>query len=837
MNFIDLQTPPQITMEIGYNPYLVILSIIFAVVAAFSAFGTSERVRASSTNLEKTFWIMFGAIALGSGIWAMHLIGFLALIIPIPVSFDIKITLLSIVPAIFASSVVLWQMNQSSYTPLKLLCCGILLGVSIGFMHYIGMESMVLNASMLHSWPIFIISIIVAISLATIALRLHFNAPNYNKYQFINKKKIVSTIIMGFAVAGMHYIAMQSVTFVPATIADHYISGVNPTVLVTIISLVVLLLLAFALIIPHLVRYKQMVLTLRNNDQNLKIAAIAFQTHEGIMVTDKNAEIIRVNEAFTRITGYEETEVIGKTPRLLKSEKHDAQFYKNIWDSVLVDGKWSGEIWNRRKNGKVYPEWQVITAVKDEDGEITHYISSFSDITELKLAEQEIENLVFYDPLTELPNRRLLKERLEHELKIARRYQRAGILFFLDLDRFKHINDSLGHSVGDKLLIETADRLKTILRDTDTAVRIGGDEFIILANAQDGIHSDIIEQSRVIAEKVIDTINMAYLIDSHELYISASIGITLYTGMDETVEILLKRADTAMYQAKEAGRNTYRFYQHSMQKVADERIKIERSLRLAVAKKELSIHYQPQFSSKNEIIGAEALIRWNNPELGMVSPVDFIPLAEDTGLIVAIGKWVIETVCEQIIQWERLNIHIPHVAINISAKQFHQPDFVSILINTLSEKKIDPERVMLEITESVFIGCFEDVKDKMNVLKKSGFSFSIDDFGTGYSSLTYLKRLPFDQLKIDQTFIRGLINHPGDEAIVKAIIVMAKGLKLSLIAEGVETGRHLTHLSRHGCHIYQGYYFSQPLSPLMFSEYVKQHSYTVDQIANLQSRF
>lgn len=836
MNFINPQHPPPVTLEIGYNSYLVVLSIVIAVLAAFSAFASSERVRASSSHLEKTFWILFGAIALGSGIWAMHLIGLLALVIPIQRSFDIKMNLLSMIPAIFTSSIVLWQMSQS-FSQKKILWCSILLGVSMGFMHYIGMMSMALNARLFHSRPIFLLSIIVAITFATIALTLYFKTPNQKNYQFISKKQINSAILMGLAVFGMHYIAMQAVIFVPATNMEHNITEVNPIVLSIIISFLVLVFLAFALIIPHMLRFKQMAIALQDNDENLKIAAIAFQTHEGIMITDKNSGIVRVNEAFTRITGYEEEEVIGKTPNLLKSKKHDAQFYKNIWDSVIADGKWNGEIWNQRKNGKVYPEWQTITAVKDETGVTTHYISTFSDITKLKQAEKEIENLVFYDPLTELPNRRLLQERLEHELKIARRYQRAGIVFFLDLDQFKHINDSLGHSVGDKLLVETADRLKSLLRDTDTAVRLGGDEFVILANAQDGIHSDIIEQSRVIAEKILNTINMAYLIDSHELFISASIGITLYTGLDETVEILLKRADTAMYQAKDAGRNTYRFYQHSMQKTADKRLKMERSLRMAIEKDELSLHYQPQFSSKNEIIAAEALIRWNNPDLGMISPAEFIPLAEETGLIIPIGKWVIETVCEQIVQWEKLDIHIPHVAINISAKQFHQADFVSILIQTLFEKEIDPERVMLEITESVFLGSFDDVKDKMNVLKKSGFSFSIDDFGTGYSSLTYLKRLPFDQLKIDQTFIRGLINHPGDEAIVKAIIVMAKGMKLSLIAEGVETGRHLTHLSRHGCHIYQGYYFSQPLSASMFCEYVKQHSYTVEQIANLQSRF
>ena len=835
MKFIDPQIPLPVTLEVGYNSNLVVLSIFIAVLAAFSAFATSERVRASTTTIGKMFWVMFGAVALGGGIWTMHFIGLLALDFPIPVSFDIKATLLSIVPIVSASAIVLWQMNQF-YSRKKLLFCAVLLGASMVFMQYIGVMGMELNARMLYSRVLINLSLVLSIILSIASFRLYFKNPKQNNYHFFNKRQIISSMFMGLAAVSMHYIGMQAIIFVPATITDHFITGVNSTILSIVISLVVLVFLAFALFTPYMLRFKQMALALQENDKDLAISAIAFQTHEGIMITDKNSKIIRVNEAFTRITGYAESDVIGKTPKLLKSDKHVEQFYKDIKNAVNEDGKWNGEIWNRQKNGKVYPEWRTITAVKDKNEVITHYISTFSDITKLKQAEKEIENLVFYDPLTALPNRRLLQERLEHELKIARRYQRAGILFFLDLDRFKHINDSLGHSVGDKLLIETADRLKTLLRDTDTAVRLGGDEFVILANAQDGIHSDIIDQSRVIAEKILNIISTAYLIDTHELYISASIGITLYTGLDETVEILLQRADTAMYQAKNAGRNTYCFYQNSMQKTADKRLKMERSLRDAIEKGELSLHFQPQFSSKNKIVAAEALLRWDSSELGMISPMDFIPLAEETGLIIPIGKWVVETVCEQIIQWEKLDIHIPHVAINISAKQFHHADFVFILIQTLIEKEIDPERIMLEMTENVFLESFEDVKDKMDVLKKSGFSFSIDDFGTGYSSLTYLKRLSFDQLKIDQTLIRGLINHPGDEAIIRAIIVMAKGLKLNVVAEGVETGRHLTHLSRHGCHHYQGYYFSQPLSASMFCEYVKQHSYTVEQIANLQSR-
>jgi len=821
VNFIDPKLLPLTILDKSYNPYLVALSIIIAIISAFTSFGSLERIQASQGRLQQTLWVIFGAVSMGIGIWSMHFIGSLALILPISVSYNLNITLLSVIPAILASTVVLWLMDQTEFNLKRLLFCGVLLGSGIGTMHYTGMAAMELNASMIYLESIFILSIVVAIILATIALKINFEATHIDKYQFINIKQSISALVMGGAVSGMHYTAMQAVIFIPVENLNSFSKSINASVLSGIIAVVVLLLLVVALLVPHMLRFKQIVNTLQKNEEDLKIAAIAFQTHEAILVTDADSKIIRINKAFTRIMGYSESDVLGKTPKILSSGKQDHFFYKNFWNTIINEGKWSGEIWNRRKNGEIFPEWQTVTAVKDKQDKITHYISFFSDITEFKLAEKEIEKLAFYDPLTDLPNRRLLHERLEHELNIAKRYQRAGILFFLDLDHFKHINDSLGHSVGDQLLIQTAKRLQTLLRETDTAVRIGGDEFIILVSAQDGIHLDLLEQSSIIAEKIIDAINTPYLIGEHELFISTSIGITLYSGIDETVEILLKRADTAMYQAKDAGRNTFRFYQQSMQEAADSRLLIEKNLRVAISKNEICLHYQPQLSDDNKLIGAEALIRWQHPELGMISPIEFIPIAEETGLIIPIGKWIVETVCKQINSWDNQELHIPHIAINISAKQFHQADFVSMLVHTVFEHNIKPGRVMLEITEGVFLGNLEEAVDKMKALKQSGFTFAIDDFGTGYSSLTYLKRLPFDQLKIDQSFVRGLINNTTDAAIVKAIIVMAKSMNLNLIAEGVETEEHLSYLSDFGCHEYQGYYFSKPLAVEQLSEYIK----------------
>ncbi len=822
MNFIDSYLLPIAALDKSYNLYLVILSIAIAIVASFTAFGVYERAHASTRPLFQTLWIIFGAVSMGIGIWSMHFIGSVALQLPIPVFFDLKITLLSVLPSILASSVVFWLMSQAEFNRTRLLFCGLLLGTSIGAMHYIGMAAMELNASMVYLKPIFVLSLVVAVILATIALNIKFRAIFKDEYQFITKEQTFSAIVMGIAISGMHYTAMFAVEFIPLESTSFSAKGIDANFLFGIVSIVLFLVISIALAVPYICRFKQMVQTLQKNEEDLKIAATAFQTHEAIMVTNERSEIIRVNDAFTRIMGYEEVDIVGETPKVLYAGNNDDFFQKKFWNTLVNEGKWNGKITSRRKSGEVFSQWQTISAVKDEQGETTHYISFFSDIKEFKLAEKEIEKLAFYDPLTGLPNRRLLHERLAHELNLARRYQRAGVLLFLDLDRFKHINDSLGHSVGDELLIETARRLQSILRETDTAVRIGGDEFIVLGSAQDGIHSDLTEQSHVIAEKINKVILEPYHIGGHELYISASIGITLYTGIDETVDLLLKRADTAMYQAKDAGRNTYRFYQQSMQEAADARLDIEKNLRSAILNDEFKIYYQPQHSDENKIIAVEALMRWNNSNLGIIPPAEFIPIAEESGLILKIGQWVIETVCEQIISWDSLNVAVQHIAINISAKQFHQADFVSNLVHTVTDYQIQPKRIILEITEVVFIGNIEDAIDKMNALKQKGFRFSIDDFGTGYSSLTYLKRLPFDQLKIDQSFVKEFVNRPADVAIVKAICTMAKGLGLELIAEGVETEEHLAFLSGFGCHGFQGNYFSKPLTTGKLREYLKE---------------
>jgi diguanylate cyclase (GGDEF)-like protein/PAS domain S-box-containing protein len=703
----------------------------------------------------------------------------------------------------------------------RLWFCGLLLGVGIGLMHYIGMMAMELNAGMYHIQSMFILSIVIAVLLATVALKIQSSAYHQQKiYQFIDEGQIYSAIVMGLAISGMHYTAMEAVVFVQDPQGHHYFAAtaIDTWLLTLIVTAVMALSLLLAIMTPLLLRYRNMSMELLRNEENLRIAATTFQTQEAIMITDADANIVRVNVAFVQTTGFTEAEVMGKNPRVLKSGRHNTSFYENIWAAINAKGNWNGEIWNRRKNGEVYPEWQTISAVKNTQNEVTHYVSFFSDITDFKKSEQTVEKLAFFDPLTNLPNRRLLYSRLEQELNVAQKFQQVGAVLFIDLDRFKNINDSLGHSIGDALLVEVAQRLRAILGSNATAIRLGGDEFIVLISSQNESVMALTHQAKMVADNVITVVSLPYIIAEHDLYISPSIGITLYASDDDNVDLILKRADTAMYHAKDAGRGTYRFYQHQMQEIADARLTLEKNLRKAIEKTELSIRYQAQSTFTGKIIGAEALIRWQH-EQGMISPIEFIPIAEETGLIVSIGAWIIDTVCQQLNEWDAQGMVIPHIAINISPRQFHQADFVALVIRIVEQHRLAPNRIMLEITEGVFLKNIEDATNKMNSLRDYGFSLSIDDFGTGYSSLSYLKRLPFDQLKIDQSFIRDLMNDNKSAAIVQSIIVMANGLGLNLIAEGVETDKQLNCLHKHGCHFFQGYYFSKPLTAEKFVQY------------------
>jgi diguanylate cyclase (GGDEF)-like protein/PAS domain S-box-containing protein len=558
-------------------------------------------------------------------------------------------------------------------------------------------------------------------------------------------------------------------------------------------------------------------------DAELRIAATAFESQEGIQITDTHCKLLRVNNAFTHITGYTAAEVIGKNPRLLSSGKHSAAFYAAMWESINSNGTWEGEIQNRRKNGEIFPAYLNITAVKDNIGSVTNYVSTLTDITLKSEAAEKIKQLAFYDSLTGLPNRRLLTDRLHQAFASSARSGRDGALLFIDLDNFKDINDTLGHDIGDLLLQQTAQRLVSCIRESDTVARMGGDEFVVMLEELSTKEIESATQAKAVAEKILAALNQSYRLASHEYHCTASVGVAIFSDHHQTREELLKRADIAMYQAKKSGRNTMRFFNPKMQDIINARTELESELRKALEKRQFQLYYQIQVDNAQHALGAEALIRWLHPQRGLVSPLQFIPLAEETGLILPIGQWVLETACAQIKLWEQDALTRDLVlAVNVSAEQFRQSNFVAQVKVAVQRHSINPNLLKLELTESMLADNIEDTISNMNRLKEIGIQFSLDDFGTGYSSLQYLKRLPLDQLKVDQSFVRDIATDSSDNAIVRTIIAMAHSLDMDVIAEGVEMEEQRQLLLDSGCTHYQGYLFGKPVPIGQFEELLKQ---------------
>ena len=583
--------------------------------------------------------------------------------------------------------------------------------------------------------------------------------------------------------------------------------------LLAIAALGVILILALLLIFFNR-RLSHTLELVRRNEEDLRISAVSFETQEAILITDVDEKIIRVNTAFTDITGFTPEEVIGQTPRILKSGVQDQEFYQQMWEDILTQGGWRGEIWNRRKDGEIYPEHQVITAIKNKKGEITHYLSTFSDITLRKLNEERIHKLAFYDPLTGLANRRLLEDHIVQALSTSARNLHYCALLFIDLDHFKNLNDTLGHKLGDELLKQVAERLRQCVRDGDTVARPGGDEFIILLQGLGHKKEEAATHTQHIAEKILSRFNEPYVLSESQYVLTASIGISLFIDHYESTEELMKRSDLAMYQAKAEGRNAIRFFDPTMQEAAAKRSEIEADLRRAIDEKQFLLYFQPKVTIRGELQGYEALIRWQHPTKGMVSPADFIPVAEETGLIIPIGQWVMEQACKTIQLWQNDPKHQGlMLAINISARQFRQKEFVSCFKGIVEKFDIPTHQIELELTESLLMEDIDDTVEKMNALNKLGVHFALDDFGTGYSSLSYLKNLPLGCLKIDQSFVRDMLSDMDDAAIVETIITLAKTLKLRVIAEGVEQAEQAEVLNRLGCDLLQGYLYGKP-SPL-----------------------
>jgi len=549
----------------------------------------------------------------------------------------------------------------------------------------------------------------------------------------------------------------------------------------------------------------------KHAEVELRIAAIAFESQQGIIVTGPDAVILRVNQAFTTLTGYSAEEAIGVTPHLLSSGRHERAFYQAMWATLKSCGYWQGDIWNRRKDGKIYAEWLTISTVKTAGGEVTHYVGTFSDITANEEAAAEIHRLAYYDPLTQLPNRRLLQDRLNQALAASSRTRAYGAVLFIDLDNFKVLNDTRGHDVGDLLLNEVAQRLRNLVRESDMVARLGGDEFVLLLEDLNTESDAAAAHALQVGEKVLTSLSAPYTLDGFDFYCTASIGIDLFFGQQRT-EDLLKHADLALYQAKSAGRNAQRFYDSAMQASVSARALLENDLHHALEKNQFLLYFQVQVYREQQITGAEVLLRWQHPERGLVQPADFIPLAEETGLILPAGLWVLDTACAQLKLWAaQVTTRDLQLAVNVSARQFRQPGFVAQVTQVIARHAIDPARLKLELTESVVLENVTDTVTKMNALRALGIAFSMDDFGTGFSSMAYLTQLPLNQLKIDQSFVRNIGIKASDAIIVQTIIGMAHNLGIEVIAEGVETEAQRAFLEQHGCPACQGYLFSKPV--------------------------
>lgn len=557
-------------------------------------------------------------------------------------------------------------------------------------------------------------------------------------------------------------------------------------------------------------------------EQELRIAACMFESQEGMMVTDEKGQILKVNSAFIEITGFNSEDIVGKKTSILKSDRHDPQFYKTIWSEIQTKGKWEGEVWNQHKSGRLYLVYLRITSVKNKEGNIINYVGTFVDITETKNLNEKIESLAFYDSLTNLPNRRLLMERLNQALNRASRTGQHGALLFMDLDHFKILNDTQGHLIGDLLLKQVATRLIDHLREGDTAARLGGDEFVVLLEGLDQNLSEAVNQAKQVANKIHNVLNKSYQLDKLTHQITPSIGVMVFNEKNKNADELIQQADIAMYQAKAQGRDSVRFFDPKMQEDINAREAMRLDIKEAIERKQFELYYQTQFDNTGQPLGAEALIRWHHPTRGLVLPKEFIPLAEETGLIVPIGEWVLEKACSDLKSLlDKPLDSLFFISINVSAVQFQQDDFVSKVMSTLDKYVVDPARLKLELTESVLLDDLDDAVEKIHALSKTGIRFSLDDFGTGFSSLRYLKLLSIDQIKIDQSFVRDIHLDKNDSAIVKTIINMTLGLEIEVIAEGVETQAQRTFLYENGCTHYQGYLFSKPLPLDEFEKQIK----------------
>lgn len=714
----------------SYNFWLVGLSIVVAIVASYVALDLASRIVAAQGNRASRYWLFGGALSMGIGIWSMHFIGMLAFQMPIPMSYDIPTTLLSLLIAVVVSGFALYTVMHGVLSTRRLLLGGFLMGIGIACMHYTGMAAMEVSPAIHYDPLLFSLSVVIALVASVVALWIAFQLRTETILSAF-WKKAGSSLVMGVAITGMHYVGMAAARFAPDTVCLVNAQDINNVWLASGIAGFTVLILATTLLIS------------------------VFDAHLA---------------------------------------NHTATHAENL----------------RRLN--VDLEKQAAKLMQTN-------LRLQEEMSERIRSEEKIQYLAYHDALTRLPNRALFADRISHALSMAQRGHLQLVVMFLDIDHFKNINDTLGHRVGDALLVELAARLKSVIRDEDTVSRLGGDEFIFLLPGTDS------DGAAHVAEKLLKVIAQPCSIEQHELVVTPSIGIAMYPEDGRDFETLSRNADVAMYRAKQDGRNSYRFFTPEMQIHSARIMQLENGLRHALERNELSLHYQPQISMRDgRIVGAEALLRWQHPELGMVSPAEFIPIAESSGQILAIGEWVLRTAVNQLKAWVDAGMVPIIIAVNLSAVQFRHANLLELVAQILALAELPPKYLELELTEGVAMHDPLGAIAVMDGLHARGICMSIDDFGTGYSSLSYLKRFKVYKLKIDQSFVRDIADDPEDKAIVGAIVSLANRLGLQTIAEGVETEAQLEFLRAQGCDEVQGYHFSKPLPVEQFEAFVRAHA-------------
>lgn len=771
-----------------------------------------------------------GATTLGLTIWSMHFIGMLAFQLPIPLSYDPYLTILSSLPAIAAALIVFFVLRSPVIDIYRIIQAGILMGAGISAMHYTGMAALKMSPAITYDPGIFVLSVGVAVAVSWGALLLIYRGEQRRLPPFL--RLCLGGVVMGLAIFGMHYIAMLGSHIMPGSVCLAGPSRIDRNLLAIMVSLVSTLwfvggILA-ALFDRHISKLNSAAesmayaMTRELREKEEKLRAVIDAALDCIITINGEGNITEFNRAAERTFGYRSDEVVGRNlaeiiippayrARHLAGMKH----FMATGESRIFDKRL--EMTAIRADGSEFPAELTITRLNREG---TPLLTGFlRDITDRKQAEDEIHSLAFFDPLTGLPNRRLMRDRLQHALTSSARHHNHGAILFIDLDNFKTLNDTRGHDIGDLLLIEVAVRLQTCIRTDDTVTRLGGDEFVVvLENLKEDVHLAAVE-AELVGEKICQLLSQPYMLKGFEYHSTCSIGIGLFHDASLSVDELLKRADTAMYEAKRAGRNTVRFFDPAMQAVLEDRTSLENDLRHALKNGQFVLHFQMQVDDAYRIISAEVLLRWQHPQRGLVAPSQFIPVAEETGLILPIGQWVLESACQQLKAWESdPRTRELELAVNVSARQFRQSGFVDQVRRVLESTGAAATKLKLELTESLVLDNVEDSIRKMEALRAVGIRFSVDDFGTGQSSLTYLKRLPLSQLKIDQSFVRDIATDVNDAVIVQTIIGMARNLGLTVIAEGVETSEQLGYLQNYGCPAFQGYLFGKPMAYEIFMQ-------------------